>query len=431
MTRGERLHVVIVGGGFGGLAAAKALARTPVDVTLIDQRNHHLFQPLLYQVATAGLSPAEIAAPIRSILRDQRNVRVLLDRVVGVDRDAHEVRLALGDAIRFDCLVLASGARHSYFGRDHWAAHAPGIKTIEDATAVRRKVLLALERAETESDPVRRQALLTFAVIGGGPTGVEMAGAIAELARKSVSRDFRSITPRCSRVVLVEAGPRLLPSFPAELSAKAARAIAGLGVEVRLGTPVSHVDALGLRIGDAEIPARTVIWAAGVEASPAALWLGADADRAGRVIVDARLQVPGREGIFAIGDTAACTGADGRPLPGVAPVAKQQGQYVARAIAATLAGRPMPSFRYRNAGNLATIGRSRAVADFGRLRLSGWVAWVLWCVAHIYFLVGFRNRFAVSLTWFWNYLTYQRSARLITGELPAEPDRPQPLEGVA
>jgi len=406
-----REHVVIVGAGFGGLAAARGLARTAVDVTLIDRRNHHLFQPLLYQVATAGLSPADIAGPIRSILRRQANVRVMLDTVVGVDRQGQRVILADGPAVDYDRLILATGARHSYFGRDDWAPHAPGIKTIDDATAVRRKVLLALERAESESDPARRQALLTFVVIGGGPTGVEMAGAIAELARRSVSRDFRSITPHCSRVLLVEAGPRLLGAFPEELSDKAQRAITELGVTVLTGKPVSaitdrHIDVAGIRV-----PTHTVIWAAGVAASPAALWLDAVADRAGRVVVRPDLTVPGYPEISVIGDTAAFTDPAGRTLPGVAPVAKQQGRHVARNIAR----RKAAPFRYRDYGNLATIGRHRAVIHLGRLRLSGTVAWLLWCTAHIFFLAGFRNRLSVGVHWLWNYLTFERGARLITG----------------
>lgn len=410
-------RVVIVGAGFGGLAAARALRRADVAVTVIDQRNHHLFQPLLYQVATAGLSPAEIAAPIRAILRDQANARVLLGRVATVDAAGRVVVLADGARIPFDWLIVATGARHSYFGNEHWARHAPGIKTIEDALAVRRRVLLALERAETETDPDRRRALLTFVVIGGGPTGVEMAGAIAELARKSVSRDFRSITPRCSRVILVEAGPRLLPSFPDELSEAALRSIETLGVEVRLGMPVTAIDADGVRIGQAFVGSKTVIWGAGVKASPAAAWLDADADRLGRVIVDETLRPAGRDNIFVIGDTAACPGPEGRPLPGLAPVAKQQGAHAARQIVRAIHGKPLGHFRYRDAGNLATIGRSRAVAEFGRVRISGFIAWLLWTVAHVYFLIGFRSRLAVSVNWVWHYLTFDRSARLITGEI--------------
>jgi NADH dehydrogenase len=414
----NRPRVVIVGAGFGGLAAAQALRKAPVDVTLIDKRNHHLFQPLLYQVATAALSPADIAAPIRAILAKNLNTRVLLDRVEGVDAEARKVRLGSGGAIPYDWLILATGARHSYFGRDDWAEHAPGIKTIDDATAVRRKVLLALERAETETDHERRKALLTFVVIGGGPTGVEMAGAIAELARKSVSRDFRSITPHCSRVILVEGGPRLLATFPETLSAKAMKAIQKLGVEVRLGGRVTSVGADHVQVGDELIPAFTAIWAAGVQASPAAEWLGVETDRVGRIQVEPDLSVAGHDGIFAIGDTACCPGPNGLPLPGVAPVAKQQGKHVAATIAAALKGRRAPGpFRYRDYGNLATIGRRAAVIDFGRVRMSGFPAWVLWSVAHIWFLVGFRSRIVVGLSWVWNYLTFARSARLITGEI--------------
>jgi NADH:ubiquinone reductase (H+-translocating) len=412
MTR-PRSRIVIVGAGFGGLAAAQALRKAPVEVTLIDKRNHHVFQPLLYQVATAALSPADIAAPIRGILAKNLNTRVLLDRVTGVDAARQEVLLGAGAPIPYDWLIIATGARHAYFGRDEWAAHAPGIKTIDDATAVRRKVLLALERAETETDQGRRHALLTFVVVGGGPTGVEMAGAIAELARKSVSRDFRSITPHCSRVILVEGGPRLLPSFPEPLSAKARTQIERLGVEVRLDSRVTRIGADHVRIGDETIPAFTAIWAAGVEASPAAAWLGAQSDAAGRVMVGADLRAPGHNNIFVIGDTAHCAGPGGAPLPGVAPVAKQQGRYVAALIRG---GRARP-FRYRDYGNLATIGRRAAVIDFGRLRLSGFPAWALWCVAHIWFLVGFRSRIVVGLSWLWNYLTFARSARLITGDI--------------
>ena len=411
-----RPRIVIVGAGFGGLAAAQALAGAPVEITLIDKRNHHLFQPLLYQVATAALSPADIAAPIRSILADNRNTRVLLDRVEAVDGDSRRVILASGASVPYDWLVLATGARHSYFGRDEWAEHAPGIKTIDDATAVRRKVLLALERAETETDKSKRDSLLTFVVIGGGPTGVEMAGAIAELARKSVSRDFRSITPHCSRVILVEGGRRLLPAFPEALSAKAKSAIEKLGVEVRLGQQVTAIDAGQVRVGAESIRAETAVWAAGVEASPAAEWLDAASDPAGRVLVDDVLRVLGRPRIFAIGDTASFKGPDGRPLPGIAPVAKQQGRHVAATISAMIASRPIGPFRYRDYGNLATIGRRSAVIQIGRIHLSGLAAWLIWSVVHIWFLVGFRSRIIVGLSWAWNYFTFARSARLITGE---------------
>jgi NADH dehydrogenase len=425
-TGGKRPHVVIVGGGFGGLAAAKALAGAPVDVTLIDKRNHHLFQPLLYQVATAGLSPADIAGSIRAILARQANVRVLLDRVYGVDQERRQVILGDGEPIAYDWLILATGATHSYFGREDWAPFAPGIKTIDDATAIRRRVLLALERAETETDMDRRKALLTFVVIGGGPTGVEMAGAIAELARQSVSRDFRHITPHCSRIVLLQRGDRLLPSFPPALSAKARKGIEELGVAVRLEADVTQIDAEGVVVDGERIAAGTTIWAAGVMASRAAEWLGCKGDRAGRVPVGADLHPPGDSRVFVIGDTAACTDAAGRAVPGVAPVAKQQGQYAARAILAALAGRKEPPFRYRDWGNMATIGRSRAIADFGRLRVSGLPAWLLWCVAHIWFLTGHRNRISVGISWLWSYLTYQRGARLITGDVA--PDLPATRE---
>jgi NADH:ubiquinone reductase (H+-translocating) len=426
-----RPKIVIVGAGFGGLAAATALRKAPVEVTIVDKRNHHLFQPLLYQVATAGLSPADIAAPIRSIVRKQKNTRVLLDCVTGVDAANRQVLLASGGRLGYDWLLIATGARHSYFGRDEWAQHAPGLKNIEDATAIRRKVLLALERAESERDPERRKALLTFAVIGGGPTGVEMAGAIAELAHRSVSRDFRSITPHCSRILLVEGGDRLLPSFPEELSAKAKQAIEQLGVEVKLGCRVTAVGPDGISIGRARIATHSAIWAAGVAASPASLWLRAPCDQAGRVLVGRDLRAPGQGDVFVIGDTAACTDADGRLLPGIAPVAKQQGKHFAAAVMAALAGRSAPPFRYRSFGNLATIGRSRAVIDLGRLRLTGFAAWALWSVAHIWFLIGFRSRLAVSLNWLFHYLTFHRAARLITGEITAEPHEPATLDQAA
>lgn len=414
-----RPHVVILGAGFGGMAAARELSRADVDVTLIDQRNHHLFQPLLYQVATAALSPADIAGPIRSIVSNMPNVRVLLERVTGVNKGACEVELESGRMVPYHWLIVATGARHSYFGNDAWAEHAPGIKTIDDATAVRCKVLLALERAETETDPDRRHALLTFVVIGGGPTGVEMAGAIAELAHRSTSRDFRSITPHCSRVVLVDGGPRLLAAFPEDLSAAAQRAVEHLGVEVRLNGRVTHIAHDHVEIGGIAIPSFTAIWAAGVRASPAAEWLGLASDAAGRAIIGADLSVPDCANIFVIGDTAACNGPDGRALPGIAPVAKQQGKHVAQLIVGSMRGVPCKPFRYRHYGNLATIGRKRAVIDFGRVHVTGFTAWVLWSVAHVYFLVGYRNRLAVGWNLLWNYLTFARHARLITGEVPA------------
>lgn len=415
----SRSHVVILGAGFGGLAAARELSRADVDVTLIDQRNHHVFQPLLYQVATAALSPADIAGPIRSIVSDMPNVRVLLERVTGVDKIGGEVQLESGRTVPYHWLIVATGARHSYFGNDAWAEHAPGIKTIDDATAVRCKVLLALERAETETDSEQRKALLTFVIIGGGPTGVELAGAIAELAHRSTTRDFRSITPQCSRVVLVDGGPRLLAGFPEDLSTAAKRAIEHLGVEVRLNGSVTHVARDHVEIGGMAIPTFTAIWAAGVCASPAAEWLGLPSDGAGRAIIASDLSVPECPNVFVIGDTAACKDANGQTLPGIAPVAKQQGKHVAQQIVATLHSVPFKPFRYRHYGNLATIGRKRAVIDFGRVHVTGFTAWVLWSVAHVYFLVGYRNRLAVGWNLLWNYLTFARHARLITGEIPA------------
>ncbi|HEV2551210.1 MAG TPA: NAD(P)/FAD-dependent oxidoreductase [Stellaceae bacterium] len=408
-------RVVILGAGFGGLSAAKALAKAPVDVTVVDRRNYHLFQPLLYQVATAGLSPAEIATPIRSILRDQKNTRVLLGRVGAIDKKARLVEVE-GRSVPYDTLIVATGARHAYFGRDEWEAVAPGLKKIDDATKLRHRILLAFEEAETTEDAAERRRLLTFVIIGGGPTGVELAGAIAELARVALARDFRHIDPRSSRIILVESGSRVLATFPEALSAFAKSALEKLGVEVRLGHPASACDADGVVVAGERIEARTIIWAAGVAASPAAKWLSAEKDRAGRVIVGRDLTLPGHPEIFVIGDTAAALGRDGKPLPGVAPVAKQQGAYAASVIAARITGRTEPRFRYRNYGNLATIGRKVAVADFGRIRLGGRLAWLLWGMVHVLFLIGFRNRVAVLLDWLWAYVTFQRGARLITSE---------------
>jgi NADH dehydrogenase len=412
--------VVIVGAGFGGLAAARRLAGKAVDVTLVDRRNHHLFQPLLYQVATAALSPADIAAPIRSILSGAQNIRVLLDEVTGVDPGAGRIALARSASLQYDWLILATGARHSYFGREEWAKHAPGLKSIEDAIAVRRRILLALEHAETETDLRRRRELLTFVVIGGGPTGVEMAGAIAELARRTVSSDFRNITLHCSHVVLVEAGPRILPSFPPGLSAKAEQSLRELGVEVRTHAPVSEIARDLVIAGRERIAAGTIIWAAGVQASPAARWLGAEQDPLGRIFVERDLRVPHHDRIFAIGDTANVPGTDGRALPGIAPVAKQQGKCAADQIL----GRCSGPFTYRSYGNLATIGRKRAVIDWGHRQQAGIFAWLIWSFVHILFLVGFRSRLTVGLSWLWSYLTYQRSARLITGDLNCDFSQP-------
>jgi NADH:ubiquinone reductase (H+-translocating) len=412
----KRPRVVIVGAGFGGLSAAMALRQAPVDLTIIDRHNYHLFQPLLYQVATASLSPAEIAQPIRSILRDQKNARVLLDEVSGIDVSRKTVRTTSGERIEYDYLIVATGARHSYFGKDHWETNAPGIKSVDDATRVRGKILTAFERAEVEGDPAKRQALLTFVIVGGGPTGVEMAGAIAELARHSITRDFRSITPHCAHIVLVEAGPRLLPSFPESLSAEAKRALETMGVDVRIGVAVSDITSDAVVIGSDTLPAKTVIWAAGVRASAAGQWLGATVDRAGRVIVGADFSVPGAPDVFVIGDTAAFKDKSNSMLPGVAPAAKQAGSYVAQLIKARDAGRAAPKpFAYSDFGNLATIGRQSAVADFGRVKLKGFIGWLLWSLAHVYFLIGFRNRAAVAANWAWSYLTYQRGVRLITG----------------
>ncbi|WP_296676758.1 NAD(P)/FAD-dependent oxidoreductase [Novosphingobium sp.] len=426
-----RPKVVVIGAGFGGLAAVRGLAGASVDLTVIDQRNHHVFQPLLYQVATAALSPADVASPIRSILCRQANARVVLDRVVAIDRSRRTVALDGGRSLPYDWLVVATGAQHSYFGRDEWAGHAPGLKTIEDATAVRSRILLALERAETEEDKARRVALLTFVVIGGGPTGVELAGAIAELAHRSVSRDFRSITPHCSRIILLNLAPRLLESFPEELSAAALRDLENLGVEVRLSTPVEAIGNDWVIAGGRTIPAHTVIWAAGVAASPAASWLGVQADQAGRVMVDAHLHPDNDPYVFVIGDTAHCKGADGRPLPGIAPVAKRQGRHAAQAIRQLLNGGSEPAFRYRHFGNLATIGRSHAVIDFGWWKVRGFVAWLLWSTAHVFFLVDFRSRLQVGMKLAWNYLTYARHARLITGDVRANqaPGLAAPFQG--
>ena len=411
-------HVVIVGAGFGGLTAAKRLATAAVEVTLIDRENHHLFQPLLYQVATAGLSPAEIAWPVRGLVRRQRNTRVLLGEVTGVDRERHVVNMAERE-IPYDFLVLATGATHAYFGNDGWAVHAPGLKSIDDATEIRCRLLIAFERAEMENDAEERQRLLTIVIVGGGPTGVEMAGAIAELARKALAADFRTFDPKDTRVVLIEAGPRLLPTFPEDLSRYAGRALRSLGVEVWLGRAITGCDAAGVMLGEERLPAGTVIWAAGVAASPAAAWLGVEADRAGRVKVDARLTAPGSDDVFVIGDTSLTLDANGESLPGLAPVAKQQGAYVAEVIKARLAGKAhAPPFRYRDRGKLATIGRRAAIIAFGRLRLTGRLAWWIWGIAHIYFLISLRNRLIVAMQWLWSYVTFERGARLITGMNP-------------
>ncbi len=411
----RRPHVVIVGGGFGGLYAARALTGRPVNVTLLDRRNHHLFQPLLYQVATAALNPSDIATPLRSILRRAANVTVFLAEVVSVDLAGHRVILDEGE-LAYDALVLAAGAGNSYFGHDEWEPLAPSLKSLEDALEIRRRVLLAYEDAERERDGAEQRALLTSVVIGGGPTGVELAGALAEISRESIARDFRLIDPTKARVVLVEAGPRILASFPASLAARAAAALARIGVEVRTGAPVTRVTPDAVWLGGEQIRARTVVWAAGVAASPLTRELGVPLDRAGRVIVEPDLSLPGHDLVFAIGDMAACRGPDGQPLPGLAPVAIQQGQAVARTILRRLAGEPARPFQYRDKGSMATIGRAAAVAVIGRLQLSGLPAWLAWLFVHIMFLIGFRNRFLVLFEWAWAYLSWQRGARLITGQ---------------
>lgn len=408
-------HVVIVGGGFGGLWATRALAGAAVRITLIDRHNHHLFQPLLYQVATAGLSAPDIAAPLRHILRKQRNVEVRLAEVASIVPHDKQVVLADGSALAFDYLLLATGATHAYFGHDEWAEHAPGLKTLDDALRLRRHLLLAFERAEAETDPAKRAAWLSFAVVGGGPTGVELAGTLAEIARHTLKNEFRHIDPSQARVRLVEAGPRVLASFPEALSEKARLQLEKLGVEVATGTPVSHIDADGYRLGETFVAAKTVVWAAGVAASPLARALGVPLDRAGRVHVQPDLSVPGHPDIFVAGDLASVT-SDGRPVPGVAPAAKQMGGHVAKVLRARLSGSPSPAaFGYRDYGNLATIGRMAAVVDFGRLKFSGLLAWWFWLTAHVFFLIGFRNRLVVLLNWFWAYWSYQRGARIILG----------------
>jgi len=413
-------RVVIVGAGFGGLAAAKALRDTPARVTVIDRRNHHLFQPLLYQVATATLSPADIALPIREMLRDQPNADVLLARALGADTAAKTLRVASeGEAPRdipYDYLVLATGARHSYFGRDEWEKDAPGLKKIDDATAIRRRILLAFERAEACMDDAERARLLTFVIVGAGPTGVELAGAIAELARFGMAREFRRFDPANARIVLVQSGDRVLPVFPETLSARAQESLRRLGVEVRLNGKVTRVDERGVNINNERIDAGTVLWAAGVIASGAAKWVDAKTDRAGRITVLPDLSVPGKDGVFAIGDTALVLDGDGKPVPGLAPAAKQAGAYAARVIHARIVGAAAPApFRYRHRGSLATIGRKAAIADFGWLRLSGMAAWWLWGIVHVAFLAGARSRISVSLEWLWAYLTFRRGIRLITG----------------
>jgi NADH dehydrogenase len=416
LSDSSRAHrVVIVGAGFGGLEVAHRLAGAPVRVTIIDQRNHHLFQPLLYQVATASLATSEIAWPVRHLLRNRKEVTTLLAVATGIDSRNSKVLLEDGGAVAFETLVLATGAQHAYFGHDEWASYAPGLKTLEDATTIRRRILRSFERAERETDPERRAALLTFAVVGGGPTGVELAGTIAELAHGNLRKEFRHIDTRKTRVILIEAGPRILPSFAEDLSSYAHAALERLGVEIELGRPVRECTGEGVVFDHRKLPAKVVLWSAGVRASSAADWLGVPADHANRIKVEPDLSVPGHPEIFVIGDTATLDGWQGKPVPGIAAAAKQQGRHVATTIKLRLRGDASPRpFRYKHYGSLAIIGERSAVIDFGRTRIRGRIAWWIWGLAHIYFLIGTRNRLTVALNWLWIYATGNRSARLIT-----------------
>ena len=409
----SRPHVVIIGGGFAGLYCARALRRAPVRVTLVDARNFHLFQPLLYQVATASLSPADIAMPLRYVLRRARNVEVWMARATTIDVERHMVQLEEG-SLRYDYLIVATGATHAYFGHDEWAAHAPGLKTIDDATEIRRRFLLAFEAAEREADPVARARLLTFAIVGGGPTGVELAGAMVEIARKVMPREFRSINTRAARVLLLEGGPRILPAYTETSSARAQRQLEKLGVEVRTNALVTAIDEHCVGVGDDVIATDNVFWAAGVAASPLGAELGAPLDRAGRVIVQPDCSIEGHPEVFVIGDLAHIE-QDDQPVPGVAPAAMQMGRYAARAIRADVAGRPRAPFHYVDKGSLATIGRAAGVAEIAGIKLSGLIAWLVWVFVHILYLIGFRNRLIVMIQWAWAYLWYNRGIRLITG----------------
>jgi NADH dehydrogenase len=414
-----RPRVVIVGGGFGGLYAARELARAPVRVTVIDRHNYHHFQPLLYQVASATLSPADIARPIRRVLHRNRNTEVLLGQVEEVRADARSVRLRGGQEISYDYLILASGAVDQYFGHPEWAAIAPALKTIDDATEIRRRFLLAFEAAEHESDRATQRALLTFVLVGGGPTGVEMAGAFAEIARHTLRKDFRHMDPTSAQIILIEGGPRLLATYPPELSASAQRQLEGLGVTVRLNSIVTGIEFGSVHVGDERIPAYNVVWSAGVSASPLGRTIGAEVDRSGRVMVEPDLSVPGHPEVFVIGDLAAFTHQlpDGKPLPGVAQVAMQGGRAAARNVVRTIRGEERRAFHYLDKGSMATIGRAKAIADIGGVHLSGFIAWLTWIFVHILFLIGFRNRLTVMLEWAWSYLSWERGALLITGEV--------------
>lgn len=410
MAQSGRPRVVIVGGGFGGLEAARGLAKAPVEITLLDQRNYHLFQPLLYQVATAALSPSEIAWPLRHVLTRQANVRVVMAEALSIDLEQRMVESAAGP-FPYDHLIVATGATHSYFGRPEWEQYAPGLKSLDDATELRRRILSAFEHAET-APPAARAALLTFVIVGGGATGVEMAGAVAELAHDALSRDFREIDPSLARVLLIEGGPRVLPALAEDLSAYSARALKELGVELMTGTTVTGLDAGRVQLGDQTIEAGTIIWAAGVAASPLAAQLPVEHDRAGRIKVAANLSLPDHPEVFVVGDAAAMQ-SDGKAVPGIAPAAKQAGRHAARQIVGQIMGRPNEPFRYSHAGDLATIGRHNAAVQLGKLKLTGFVGWVFWGVAHVYFLIGLRNRIAVAFDWLWSWLTRQRNIRLI------------------
>ena len=407
-------QVVIIGGGFAGLAAARRLRKVPCAVTIVDRHNHHVFQPLLYQVATAGLSPGDIASPIRWILRKHDRLRVLLANVDRIDPAARQLVLDRGERLPYDYLIVAAGATHSYFGHDEWSGVAPGLKTLDDALALRRRLLLAFEEAERETDPARQRFLLTFVLIGGGPTGVELAGALAEIARQALKEQFDAVDPASARIMLIEAGASILPAFPENLRHSARRALQRLGVEVREGRAVTHVEPGAVQIGDQRVEAHTIVWAAGVAAEPIARDLSRELDRAGRVIVNADLSVPGHPEVFVAGDLASFSHQTGKPLPGVAQVAKQEGARAAANIARLIAAQPTKPFHYYDPGNMATIGRNAAIADFGFLRVSGYLGWLLWLFVHITFLIGFRNRASVLLQWASAYLTYQRSVRLIT-----------------
>jgi NADH dehydrogenase len=411
-----RAHIVIVGGGFAGLYTALGLKHVEADVTIVDRHNYHLFQPLLYQVAMAGLNPSDIAAPIRSIVRRQKNVSVILGEVTSIDAAQKRVHLADGESLAYDFLVLATGATHSYFGHDEWERVAPGLKTIDDALEIRRRVLLAFEAAEREDDPAKQKTLLTFVVIGAGPTGVELAGALSEIARQTLKRDFRNINPENARVILLEGKERVLPPYPADLSEKARKQLVDLGVEVITGAVVTEVTDTHVKFGDRTIETTTVLWGAGVQASPLGKSLGVPLDRAGRVLVEPDLSIPGHKEVFVLGDLAAAKQRDGSYVPGVAPAAIQAGQHMAKNLERAVAGQPTRPFQYRDKGSLATIGRAAAVADFGKVRFGGFMAWMAWLLIHIFFLIGFRNRFLVITQWAWAYFTYQRGARLITAD---------------